>query len=81
MRACICSRPCTRMVLSQSTDRWGGRDSGGRMCPLGGVSPQDGHIGHGHVGHGHHGGHIGHGGLGAGELIATEPKELKDTLL
>ena len=65
------------MVLSQSTDRWGGRDSGGRMCPLDGVSRQDGHIGHGHAGHGH----IGHGGLGAGELIATEPKELKDTLL
>ena len=74
------------MVLSQSTDRWGGRDSGGRMCPLGGVSLQGGHTGHGHVGHGHighgyHGGHIEHGGLGAGELIATEPKELKDTLL
>ena len=69
------------MVLSQSTDRWGGRDSGGRMCPLGGVSLQGGHIGHGHVGHGHHGGHIEHGGLGAGELIATEPIELKDTLL
>ena len=75
MRACICSRPCTQMVLSQSTDRWGGRDSGGRMCPLGGVSHQYGHTGHGRAGLGH----IGHGRLGAGELIATEPKELKDT--
>ena len=69
------------MVLSQSTDMWGGKGSGGRRCPLGGVSRQGGrighgHFGHGHIGHGHHCEHIGHGGLGVGELVAAEPIEL-----
>ena len=83
--ACICSRPCTRMVLSQNTDRWGGKGSGGRRCPLGGASRRGGHGGHlrGHIGH--HGGHIGHlggqGGLGSGGLVGAEAKVLKDTLL
>ena len=89
VRACICSKPCTRMVSSRSTDRWAGKGSGGRRCPLGGASRRGGHggrIGHlgGHIGW-HRGGHIGHlgglGELGSGGLVEAEPKELKDTLL
>ena len=91
VRACICSRPCTRMVLSQNTDRWGGKGSGGRRCPLGGASRRGGHGGY--LGHGGHiGGHIGHLGgrivhldghdeLESGGLVGAERKELKDTLL
>ena len=82
MRACICSKPCTRRVLSQNTDRWAGKGSGGRRCPLGGASRRGGYGGR--IG-GHRGGHIGHlgglGELGSGGLVGAEPKELKDTLL
>ena len=74
--------------MSQNTDRWAGKGSGGRRCPLGGASHRGGQ--RGHIGHGgrigwHRGGHIGHlgglGELGSGGLVGAEPKELKDTLL
>ena len=73
------------MVLSQSTDMWGGKGSGGRRCPLGGASRRGGHGGHHGGCIGHIGAHIGHlrgqGELGSGRLEAAEPKELKETLL
>ena len=85
MRACICSKPCTRMVSSRSTDRWAGKGSGGRRCPLGGASRRGGHGGHigGHIGHlGGRIGHLdGHDELESGGLVGAERKELKDTLL
>ena len=63
------------MALSQSTDRWGGTDLGGRRCPLGEAICQGGHVGlgghqGGHGGLGHQGGYSGHGG---GTLVAAEP--------
>ena len=71
------------MALSQSTDRWGGKDLGGTRCPLDEASCPGGLGGLGGLG-GHPGGLDGHGeysGLGGGELVAAEPMELKDTLL
>ena len=68
------------MALSQSTDRWGGKDLGGTRCPLHVASCRGGLGGLG----GHPGGLGGHGeysGLGGGEIVAAEPMELKDTLL
>jgi len=83
------------MALSQSTDRWGGKDLGGMRCPLDVASCRGGHGGLGGLGGhggppgglgGHPGGlggqcHGEYGGLGGGELVAAEPMELKDTLL
>ena len=63
------------MVLSQSTDRWAGKGSGGRRCPQGVGGHQGGHFGR--IG-GHPRGHIGHhdglGVLGAGGMIAAKSK-------
>ena len=72
------------MALSQSTDRWGGKDLGGTRCLLGEASCRGGHGGlGGHQGGlgglGHQGGYSGHG---EGKLVAAEPIVLlKDTLL